>query len=72
MVFGIQINQIISSGFLVEKKSTRFLDQFIGKNEVSAENLTYFFFIVAKFHVKTGEKMVDFILRFLGIKNETG
>ena len=52
--------------------STRFLDLFYGKNEVSAETSLIFIFYCGTVSRETGEKMVDFFLRYLGIKNETG
>ena len=45
-------------------RSTGFLDLFYGKSEVSVKTLLIFFFIVAKFHVKTVVKMVDILLSF--------
>ena len=46
------------------RRSTGFLDLFYGKSEVSVKTLLIFFFIVAKFHVKTVVKMVDILLSF--------
>ena len=50
--------------WLLKERSTGFLDLFYGKSEVSVKTLLIFFFIVAKFHVKTVVKMVDILLSF--------
>ena len=50
--------------WLWKERSTGFLDLFYGKSEVSVKTLLIFFFIVAKFHVKTVVKMVDILLSF--------
>ena len=56
----------------MKRRARDFWTSLLEKIRFQHKTWLIFFFIVAKFHVKTGEKMVDFILRFLGIKNKTG
>ena len=64
LVIKILISCKVGLWYDVKSSCTRFLNLLMGKMKFQSKPYLFFYFIVAKFHVKTVVKMVDIILSF--------